>query len=110
MPVPNNRYTFFTATSVAQTVVAANPDRRRLNIYSYARPEETDPNSIWVNDSSAPAVAFQCKQIIPGQIWELGGSSDQNNPKMLTFQSCPTGAISVCTSTGSHRGLIEEYY
>jgi hypothetical protein len=107
----NNKYTFFSATtsSGATQVVPANPGRRRLNIYSYSLPEEADGNSVWVNTTGNTAVAFQCMQVLPGQVWQFGGRSDFIEPLQLQFQACPTGAIFVVTSAGTHRGVIEEY-
>lgn len=105
----NTKYTPFSATPSAATVLAANPNRRRLNIYSFGLPEETDTNSIWVNDTGNTAVAFQCKQMLPGSVYEYGGTDDYVGPLQLRFQACPTGAISVVTSSGTHRGLIEEF-
>ena len=105
----NTKYTYFSATISPTTVLQANPNRRRLNIYSYTLPEEIDANSIWLNDAGNTAVAFQCKQMLVGAIFEYGGSDDFVSPLMLRFQSCPTGAISVVTSAGTHRGLIEEF-
>jgi hypothetical protein len=107
----NNKYTYFSATtsSGATLLIAANPSRRRLNIYSFSLPEETDTNSVWVNTTGNSAVAYQCMQVLPGQAWQFGGTDDLVEPMMLRFQSCPTGAIYVCTSSGTHRGVIEEY-
>lgn len=105
----NSKYTFFTATNSAQTVVAANPLRRRLYIYSYGPPDANDGITVWLNDAGGTAVAFQCKQIIAGQTWEYGGSDDDSNHLHLKFQSCPTGAISIITANGTHQGLIEEF-
>lgn len=105
----NNKLYFFTANSVAQAVVPANPQRRRVNYYSYAPPDAVDGNTIWLDDTGNAAVAFQCKQIVAGQTWEYGGSDDSSVHLHLRFQSCPTGAISVICMTGTHKGLIEEF-
>jgi len=91
-----------------------------MNIWSFSLPEEGDTGSIWVNDGtvtqnasgvgqSNTAVPFQCKQLVPGAIFEYGGNDDFVAPLQVRFQACPTGAVSVITSGGTHRGLIEEY-
>ena len=97
----NNKLTFFTAITVATTVLPANPFRRILRIQVYGPPDVAAGPTVWVDESGNPAVVLKCYQAVPGVILEwIAGEHPQ--------EYGPTGAISVITSTSTAQGVIEE--
>ena len=104
-----NKYPF-TATTVAATILTANPARRRLMVQSFGPPDANDGNTVWVDFSGATAVALQCFQLLPGATWNFGtGNDDYIAPLQTRYPDCPTGAISIITGSSTHQGVIFEW-
>lgn len=106
--MPNTRITVFTATNVASTPVGPNAARRWLKVQVYSTADVPANVTAWVDHSGKAAVAQQCFQVIAGGLFEWGVLNPREFTHGMNLVNCPTGPISVITSSGSSIGIIEE--
>jgi hypothetical protein len=96
--ISNCRYWYFTASATPQQILGPNPTRKRLRYQSYGSPDVSDNVTIWIDDSGATPVPFNCMQLVQGSIIDSAQAP-----------GCPIGAISVVTIAGTHQGVILEF-